>query len=67
MSMGYGFVQFYKAMEAEKALKTLQGKRLKDHCLELKRSNRATPASEGDASKNNHQSSKISHKEDSTK
>ena len=67
MSMGYGFVQFYKTVDAEKALKTLQGKRLKDHCLELKRSNRATQASEGDASKNNHHSSKISHKEDSTK
>lgn len=44
--MGYGFVQFYKCADAEKALKLLQGKRLDDHCLELKRSNRAGQASE---------------------
>ena len=44
--MGYGFVQFFKSSDAEKALKLLQGKRLRDHCLELKRSNRASNASD---------------------
>jgi len=46
LSMGYGFVQFFKSSDAEKALKLLQGKRLREHCLEFKRSNRASNASE---------------------
>ena len=44
--MGYGFVQFFKTSDAEKALKLLQGKKLSDHCLELKRSNRASQQSD---------------------
>ena len=44
--MGYGFVQFFKSSDAEKALKLLQGKKLSDHCLELKRSNRASQQSD---------------------
>ena len=50
MSMGYGFVQFYKYADTEKALKVLQGKRLNDHCLELKRSNRAVQTEENESS-----------------
>ena len=40
--MGYGFVQFMKAASVDKALKLLQHKLLQGHCLELKRSNRAS-------------------------
>lgn len=40
LSMGYGFVQFYRRADASEALKTLQNKALNGHCLELKRSNR---------------------------
>ncbi len=40
--MGYGFVQFQKAASVDKALKLLQHKMLDGHCLELKRSNRAS-------------------------
>ena len=40
--MGYGFVQLYTSSDTEKALKLLQRKQLDDHCLELKRSTRAT-------------------------
>ena len=50
LSMGYGFVQFFKSSDAEKALKLLQGKKLSDHCLELKRSNRATQQSDSNES-----------------
>ena len=46
LSMGYGFIQFFKSADAEKALKVLQGKKLNEHCLELKRSNRAIQGSE---------------------
>ena len=42
LSMGYGFVQFKAKASAEKALKELQHRQLDSHCLELKRSNRAT-------------------------
>jgi len=42
--MGYGFVQFFKASCVDKALKLLQHKMLDGHCLELKRSNRASTA-----------------------
>jgi len=42
LSMGFGFVTFQTKASAEKALKTLQHSRLDDHCLELKRSNRAS-------------------------
>jgi multiple RNA-binding domain-containing protein 1 len=42
LSMGYGFVQFQKAASVDKALKLLQHKMLDGHCLELKRSNRAS-------------------------
>ena len=55
--MGYGFVQFFKSSDAEKALKLLQGKKLSDHCLELKRSNRATQQSDSnESSKSNNKS-----------
>ncbi|KAG8224194.1 hypothetical protein J437_LFUL002648 [Ladona fulva] len=40
LSMGYGFVQFLKKNNAEKALKTLQHSMLDGHAIELKRSNR---------------------------
>jgi len=42
LSMGFGFVSFLLKASAEKALKTLQHSRLAGHCLELKRSTRAT-------------------------
>ena len=42
--MGYGFVQFFIASCVDKALKLLQHKMLDGHCLELKRSNRASTA-----------------------
>jgi len=41
LSMGFGFITFKKKAAAEKALKTMQHSRLADHCLELKRSERA--------------------------
>ncbi|XP_054272125.1 probable RNA-binding protein 19 [Macrosteles quadrilineatus] len=40
LSMGYGFVQFYKQAELNQALKQLQHSTLDGHQLELKRSNR---------------------------
>merc|ERR1719397_187718 len=40
--MGFGFVTYYLKSSAEKALKTLQQSKLSDHCLELKRSTRAS-------------------------
>ncbi|CAG0884800.1 unnamed protein product [Darwinula stevensoni] len=40
LSMGYGFVQFKKRQHALEAMKTLQGRVLDDHALELKFSNR---------------------------
>ncbi|CAK1551172.1 unnamed protein product [Leptosia nina] len=40
LSMGYGFVQFYKKGHATEALKTLQGSTLDEKGLELKRSER---------------------------
>ena len=52
--MGYGFVQFFKSSDAEKALKELQGKKLQDHCLELKRSNRAANSSDSKESVKSH-------------
>jgi len=42
LSMGFGFVTYLKKISAEKALKTLQHTKLDGHCLELKRSNRAS-------------------------
>lgn len=42
LSMGYGFVEFVKKQNAEKALKTLQHTELDGHKLELKISNKAT-------------------------
>jgi len=42
LSMGFGFVTYLYKASAEKALKTLQHSRLGDHCLELKRSTRAS-------------------------
>ena len=41
LSMGFGFLTFWKKASAEKALKTMQHSRLADHCLDLKRSERA--------------------------
>ena len=46
LSMGFGFVRFRNASDADKALKNLQHKMLDDHCLELKRSNRAAQDNE---------------------
>ncbi|RZF45568.1 hypothetical protein LSTR_LSTR010969 [Laodelphax striatellus] len=40
LSMGYGFVQFYKKKSVDQALKQLQQSSLEGHCLELKRSNK---------------------------
>lgn len=51
LSMGYGFVQFFKASSVDKALKLLQHKMLDGHCLELKRSNRASTADDVKTSK----------------
>nr|XP_039260926.1 probable RNA-binding protein 19 [Styela clava] len=42
LSMGYGFVQYYKKSDAEKAIKTLQHSMLDGHKLELKLSKRTT-------------------------
>lgn len=49
LSMGYGFVQFCKRAQADSALKAMQHKKLDDHCLELKRSQRAAVARDDDA------------------
>ncbi|XP_028162960.1 probable RNA-binding protein 19 [Ostrinia furnacalis] len=40
LSMGYGFVQFYKKLDANEALKLLQNSNLDGKALELKRSER---------------------------
>jgi multiple RNA-binding domain-containing protein 1 len=40
LSMGYGFVQFYKKQQANEALKSLQNSTLHEKALELKRSDR---------------------------
>lgn len=40
LSMGYGFVQYYRQSQLSQALKQLQNSVLDDHQLELKRSNR---------------------------
>ena len=40
LSMGYGFVQYFRAADALDALKRLQNSHLDDHQLELKLSNR---------------------------
>ena len=44
--MGFGFVTYQLKASAEKALKTLQHSRLAEHCLELKRSTRASTSRE---------------------
>ena len=41
MSMGFGFVTFWKKSAADRALKELQHSRLDNYSLEIKRSNRA--------------------------
>ena len=46
LSMGFGFVTYQLKASAEKALKTLQHSRLAGHCLELKRSTRASTSRE---------------------
>ncbi|RNA07835.1 putative RNA-binding 19 [Brachionus plicatilis] len=38
--MGYGFVKFKKSWDAKEAIKSLQGRELDGHCLEIKFSNR---------------------------
>ncbi|XP_059480054.1 probable RNA-binding protein 19 [Neocloeon triangulifer] len=40
LSMGYGFIQYIKKSDTDKALKTLQHSMLDNHAIELKRSNR---------------------------
>lgn len=40
LSMGYGFIQFYRQKSLNEALKTKQFSMLDDHSIELKRSNR---------------------------
>lgn len=40
LSMGYGFIQFYRQSSVNAALKNLQQSSLDGHCIELKRSNR---------------------------
>ena len=40
--MGFGFITYYLKSSAEKAIKTLQQSSLSEHCLELKRSTRAS-------------------------
>ena len=42
LSMGFGFVNYLFKASSGKPLKTLQHSRLGDHCLELKRSTRAS-------------------------
>uniref|UniRef100_A0A3Q3DIG4 Probable RNA-binding protein 19 n=1 Tax=Hippocampus comes TaxID=109280 RepID=A0A3Q3DIG4_HIPCM len=46
LSMGYGFVQYYTAESAQKALRQLQHCNVDEHSLELKISERATRAAE---------------------
>jgi len=41
LSMGFGFVTYWRKSSADQALKSLQHSRLDSHALELKRSNRA--------------------------
>ncbi|CAG7830076.1 unnamed protein product [Allacma fusca] len=56
LSMGYGFVQFYRAHDALGALKDQQKSMLENHFLELKRSNRtlhANPVKDNDNAKGN--------------
>jgi len=40
LSMGFGFVQYYRQADTQRALKELQGDLLDGHCLELKLSHR---------------------------
>jgi RNA recognition motif-containing protein len=40
ISLGYGFIQFKKGVDGEKALKTLQHSVLNERAIELKRSDR---------------------------
>ena len=47
LSMGFGFITFRLKAAAEKALKTMQHSRLDEHCLELKRSDRANTKAQG--------------------
>ena len=47
LSMGFGFITFRLKAAAEKALKTMQHSRLDEHCLELKRSDRARSKPQG--------------------
>jgi len=51
LSMGFGFVTYVHKASAEKALKNLQHSRLDDHCLELKRSTRASTTKESSKEK----------------
>jgi len=40
LSMGYGFVQFYREQDASRALQSYQETMLENHLLELKKSSR---------------------------
>ena len=46
LSMGYGFLQYKTAKAADNCLKNLQHKSVDGHCLELKRSTRATSSND---------------------
>ncbi|XP_039292425.1 probable RNA-binding protein 19 isoform X2 [Nilaparvata lugens] len=51
LSMGYGFVQFYKKKSVDQALKLLQQSLLDGHSLELKRSNKTMAVNVADVRK----------------
>ncbi|XP_065213058.1 probable RNA-binding protein 19 [Planococcus citri] len=53
LSMGYGFIQFYRKNSTNVALKTLQQSMLDGHCIELSRSNRTLKADSHLARKEN--------------
>ncbi|KAL5233247.1 hypothetical protein ACI65C_000657 [Semiaphis heraclei] len=62
LSMGYGFIQFYRQKSVNEALKTKQLSMLDDHSIELKRSNRTlqnTTVSERKQGKSYEESTKI--------
>jgi multiple RNA-binding domain-containing protein 1 len=67
LSMGYGFVQFRTTAAADKALKTMQHKSLDGHCLELKRSNRASLATDAATARKTTAAANLEQKGDTTK
>ncbi|ODM98908.1 putative RNA-binding protein 19 [Orchesella cincta] len=59
LSMGYGFVQYYRSKDASKALTTLNGTMLENHILELKPSTRTLVKESADSTKKKAMGSKL--------